>query len=57
MKASNIPGLLEPTLGAGETWKDLAKPEAFDIEKAGERGYGYELLDQLALEHLMGVKI
>lgn len=57
MNASNIPGLLEPTLGAGESWKDLAKPEAFDIEKAGERGYGYELLDQLALEHLMGVKI
>ncbi len=57
MKVANIPGLLEPTLGAGETWKDLAKPEAFDIEKAGERGYGYELLDQLALEHLMGVKI
>ena len=57
MKASNIPGLLEPTLSAGESWKDLTKPEAFDIEKAGARGYGYELLDQLALEHLMGVKI
>jgi len=56
MKVANIPGLLEPTLAAGETWKDLAKPEAFDVEKAGERGYGYELLDQLALEHLMGVK-
>ena len=57
MKVANIPGLLEPTLAAGETWKDLAKPEAFDVEKAGERGYGYELLDQLALEHWMGVKI
>ena len=57
MKVANIPGLLQPTLAAGETWKDLAKPEAFDVEKAGERGYGYELLDQLALEHLMGVKI
>ena len=57
MKVANIPGLLEPTLAAGETWKDLAKPEAFDVEKAGERGYGYELLDQLSLEHLMGVKI
>ena len=57
MKVANIPGLLEPTLAAGETWKDLAKPEAFDVEKAGERGYGYELLDQLALEHLMGVKL
>ncbi|MCX6437096.1 MAG: xylose isomerase [Actinobacteria bacterium] len=57
MKVANIPGLLEPTLATGETWKDLAKPEAFDVEKAGERGYGYELLDQLALEHLMGVNI
>ena len=55
MKASNIPGLNESTLNAGETWRDLAKDE-FDVEAAGTRGYGYELVDQLALEHLMGVK-
>jgi xylose isomerase len=55
MKASNIPGLNESTLGSGETWRDLAK-DAFDVEAAGARGYGYELVDQLALEHLMGVK-
>ena len=55
MKASNIPGLTEPTLGAGETWRDLAK-DSFDAEAAGTRGYGYELVDQLALEHLMGIK-
>jgi xylose isomerase len=55
MKASNIPGLNESTLGAGETWRDLAK-DSFDVEAAGARGYGYELVDQLALEHLMGVK-
>ena len=55
MKASNIPGLNESTLGAGETWRDLAK-DSFDVEASGARGYGYELVDQLALEHLMGVK-
>jgi xylose isomerase len=55
MKASNVPGLNESTLGSGETWRDLAK-DAFDVEAAGARGYGYELVDQLALEHLMGVK-
>jgi xylose isomerase len=55
MKESNIPGLSEPTLEAGETWKDLAK-DSFDVEAAGKRGYGYEAIDQLALEHLMGLK-
>jgi xylose isomerase len=55
MKESNIPGLTEPTLAIGETWKDLAK-DVFDVEVAGKRGYGYEAVDQLALEHLMGLK-
>jgi len=52
-KDSNIPGLTENTLGAGESWKDLAK-DSFDVEAAGARGYQYEALNQLALEHLMG---
>ena len=55
MKESNIPGLTEPTLASGETWRDLAK-DTFDVEAAGKRGYHYEALDQLALEHLMGAK-
>jgi xylose isomerase len=55
MKNSNIPGLEEPTLSAGESWRDLAK-DSFDVEAAGKRGYNYEVLDQLAMEHLMGVK-
>ena len=55
MAESNIPGLSEPTLAAGETWKDLAK-DSFDVEAVGKRGYGYEAIDQLALEHLMGLK-
>jgi len=55
MKESNIPGLAEPTLAKGETWKDLTK-DVFDVDAAGKRGYGYEAVDQLALEHLMGLK-
>jgi xylose isomerase len=56
MKESNIPGLAEPTLAKGETWKSLTEAENFDLDAAGARGYHYEALDQLALEHLMGVK-
>ena len=52
-KDSNIPGLTENTMGTGESWKDLAK-DSFDVEAAGARGYQYEALNQLALEHLMG---
>jgi xylose isomerase len=52
-KDSNIPGLLENTMGQGESWKELAK-DSFDVEAAGLRGYQYEALNQLALEHLMG---
>ena len=52
-KDSNIPGLTENTMGAGESWKDLAK-DSFDVAAAGARGYQYEALNQLALEHLMG---
>ena len=55
MAESNIPGLAEPTFAAGESWRDLAK-DSFDVEAAGKRGYHYEALDQLALEHLMGAK-
>lgn len=54
MKNSNIPGLAETTMNPGESWRDLAK-DSFDLEAAGLRGYNYEVLDQLAMEHLMGV--
>jgi len=55
MKASRIDQLEVATMGAAETWRDLAD-ESFDVELAGGRGYGYEKIDQLAIEHLMGVK-
>ena len=53
MKNSNIHELEVPTLSSEETWRDLAN-DSFDVEEAGKRGYGYEILDQLAMEHLMG---
>lgn len=55
MKEANVPQLSETTLGSGETWRDIAK-DSIDIEAAGKRGYQYEVLDQLAIEHLTGVK-
>jgi xylose isomerase len=58
LEESRTPRLREPTLGSGETWRDLqadrAAIEEFDKVLAGERGYGYARLNQLALEHLVG---
>ena len=54
MKDSHIPDLEVATLASNETWRDLAN-DSFDPENAGARSYNYEALDQLAMEHLMGV--
>jgi len=53
MKAARLDQLAVPALEAGESWRDLEDP-SFDVESAALRGSGYELLDQLAIEHLMG---
>ena len=44
-----------PTLASGETIESL-RAEAFDPEEAAGRGMAFERLDQLALEHLYGVR-
>ena len=54
MKDSHIPDLEISTLASNETWRDLGS-DSFDPDQAGERSYNYEALDQLAMEHLMGV--
>ncbi len=60
MEATGVFELATPTLGAGETVGDLlADPAAFedfDVDAAGHRSAGVERLDQLALEHIMGVR-
>ncbi len=44
-----------PTLGAGESLEAL-RTQTHDIEKLAERGMAFEALDQLAMEHLLGVR-
>ena len=52
---ARVDQLAEPTLGEGETL-DALREEEFDPDEHAERGMGFELLDQLALEHLYGVR-
>ena len=44
-----------PTLAPGETWRDV-RESAADVDTLAKRGLAYEHLDQLALEHLYGVR-
>ncbi len=53
LERSGVTELLQPTISAGESWRDI-EGESFDVESAGKRGYHYEELDQLALEYLIG---
>jgi xylose isomerase len=60
LAVSGVADLGKPTLNAGETLADLAADrsafEDYDATKAGERGYGFVRLNQLALEHLLGAR-
>jgi xylose isomerase len=47
--------LAVPTLAPGESLDDL-RAETFDPTALGERGLQFERLDQLAMEHLLGVR-
>jgi xylose isomerase len=55
LRDARVDQLAEPTLADGETIETL-RVEAFDPEEAARRGMGFERLDQLALEHLYGVR-
>jgi xylose isomerase len=58
MRTARLDELAKPTLADGETLADLAKDrsafEDFDPDKSAERGAGFVVLSQLALEHLLG---
>ena len=58
--ASGVADLATPTLRPGETLNELITDrgafEDFDADKAGERGYGFVRLAQLAVEHVMGAR-
>ncbi|GAA0383434.1 xylose isomerase [Microbispora corallina] len=55
LAASRVPELAQTTLGEGETYDDLLA-ESFDVDAAAERGFHFTRLNQLALEHLLGVR-
>ena len=55
LAAAGVPQLAVPTLAEGETWRDV-RDAGLDAEALGARGLAYERLDQLALEHLYGVR-
>jgi xylose isomerase len=55
LTAARVPDLSLPTLADGETWRDV-RGFTPDITALAERGMAFEHLDQLALEHLYGVR-
>jgi xylose isomerase len=55
LEAAEIGALRTPTLGEGESLADL-RAASYDVEGLATRSVGLEALDQLALEHLMGVR-
>ena len=56
LEAAKVPELGIPTVGEDEGWEGLLRAELPDPEALAVRGGGFELLDQLALEHLYGVR-
>jgi len=60
LETAGVAQLREPTLAAGETYSALMADadafEAFDVDAAGARGYGFVRLNQLAVEHLLGAR-
>src|SRR5689334_23452235 len=56
LAAAKLPELAQPTLSEGEGWADLEAAQLADPDALAVRGAGFEHLDQLALEHLYGVR-
>jgi xylose isomerase len=55
LRAARVDQLSVPTLAAGESITTL-RGEDFDPDEAATRGMAFEVLDQLALDHLYGVR-
>jgi len=55
LAAARVGELALPTLGEGETWRDI-RDFGPDTDALAARGMAFERLDQLALEHLYGVR-
>ncbi|MFI7027912.1 xylose isomerase [Microbispora rosea] len=55
LAASKLTELAQPTLAEGETYNDLLA-ESIDVDEVAARGFHFTRLNQLALEHLLGVR-
>ncbi|MBO4273137.1 xylose isomerase [Microbispora triticiradicis] len=55
LAASKLTELAQPTLAEGETYDDVLA-ESIDVDAVAERGFHFTRLNQLALEHLLGVR-
>ena len=55
MRAAGLDELRRATLDEGEDYRALADDD-IDVAALGDRGCGFERLDQLAMEHLLGVR-
>ena len=55
LAAARVPELAVPTLAPGESLETL-RAEPFDVESSAVRGMHFERLDQLAIDHLLGVR-
>jgi xylose isomerase len=55
MADARVPELREPTLAPGETLASV-RAESVDVAAFAARGMAFEHLDQLAIEHLLGVR-
>ncbi|WP_327048989.1 xylose isomerase [Microbispora sp. NBC_01189] len=55
LEASRCDQLALPTLAAGETYEDVLA-ESIDVDAVAERGFHFTRLNQLAIEHLLGVR-
>jgi xylose isomerase len=60
LAASRVAELSVPTLADGESYADLLADrsafEDFDADAAGERGFHFVALQQIAIEHLLGAR-
>jgi xylose isomerase len=56
LEAAKLPELAQTTLEAGEGWEQLLEWQLPDPDALAEQGAAVEKLDQLALEHLYGVR-
>ncbi|MEO5853070.1 MAG: xylose isomerase [Nocardioides sp.] len=60
LATAQVATLSTPTLGDGETWRELLADrsafEEYDVVAPGARGVGAVRLEQLAVEHLLGAR-